>query len=429
MKATLPRLVLPFATILAMGCGARSELDPAADESGGATGGGGNLGSGGHLGTGGTLGGRGGTQVTGGGGGGSGGGYGGYHYTGGTGGTNTGGIVGNTGGQAGRGPGGSSPSGGGTMSSGGMMKTGGTMSSGGNLNTGGMTNAGGKTNAGGSMGGIGGFVDGGSTSAGGKTNTGGSIGGAGGFRIADAGPDGKGGAFSPDANVDNRLADGRPPEVGSSTRFDGALEDSGSTCVGLASNEELIDDLNDGNRFIPAVNGRVGAWTDSDDGTPGGTMVPDPANAFTPTDTGDVCRKYAAYVKGTGFTSSGASFWFGLGSPYNASKYTGISFWAKIDSGSTAVIRVAFPDKDTFPDGGICSTSGVGPTGCWDHYMSRITLTNDWRKHTVYFSELSQDSWGLLATQFDPTSLYEVLFQISVNATFGIWIDDVAFTM
>jgi len=29
---------------------------------------------------------------------------------------------------------------------------------------------------------------------------------------------------------------------------------------------------------------------------------------------------------------------------------------------------------------------------------------------------------------FEPNSLYEVDFQIPVNATFGLWIDDVAFT-
>jgi len=39
------------------------------------------------------------------------------------------------------------------------------------------------------------------------------------------------------------------------------------------------------------------------------------------------------------------------------------------------------------------------------------------------------DGWGHAGTAFDPASLYEVLFQINVNATFGIWIDDVAFTM
>jgi len=32
----------------------------------------------------------------------------------------------------------------------------------------------------------------------------------------------------------------------------------GTTCPGLAPNEELIDDMNDGDRFIPQVNGRAG---------------------------------------------------------------------------------------------------------------------------------------------------------------------------
>ena len=45
------------------------------------------------------------------------------------------------------------------------------------------------------------------------------------------------------------------------------------------------------------------------------------------------------------------------------------------------------------------------------------------------FKDLTQDGWGLRATAFDPASLFEVLFEISKNATFGIWIDDVAFTM
>jgi hypothetical protein len=43
--------------------------------------------------------------------------------------------------------------------------------------------------------------------------------------------------------------------------------------------------------------------------------------------------------------------------------------------------------------------------------------------------KISQDGWGHARTAFDPASLYEVLFQIPVNATFSIWIDDIAFTM
>ncbi len=186
--------------------------------------------------------------------------------------------------------------------------------------------------------------------------------------------------------------------------------------------------MNDGDRFIPQVNGRAGAWTDSDDATPGSTMFPDPVGPFTMTDTGDACRKYAAYVHGGPFVVWGADFWFGLGSPYDASTYTGISFWAKIDNGSSSGLRVTFPDKDTQPDGGLCQTNVTGPTQCYDHYGKRITLTTTWTKYLVAFSSLSQDGWGRPGAGFDPTTIYQVLFQIPVDAKFGIWIDDVAFT-
>ena len=203
----------------------------------------------------------------------------------------------------------------------------------------------------------------------------------------------------------------------------------GTACQGLDPlHEELIDDMNDGDRFIPQVNGRAGAWKDSDDGTPGSTMFPNPAGPFTMTDTGDACRKYAAYVYGGPFVDTGATFGFGIGGPYNASAYTGISFWAKIDGGTSSGLRVAFPDKDTQPDGGLCQPGVAGPTQCWDHYGKRITnLTTFWSKYFVDFSSLSQDAWGRQGTAFDPSTIYEVQFQIPVDAKFGIWIDDVAF--
>jgi len=93
------------------------------------------------------------------------------------------------------------------------------------------------------------------------------------------------------------------------------------------------------------------------------------------------------------FVDTGATVGFGIGGPYDASKYDGISFWAKIDSGSYG-LRVAFPDKDTLPDGGLCE--GSAPENqCWDHYGYRITnLTTEWTKYTVSFSSLTQDGWG-----------------------------------
>jgi len=389
MKSRHERLALVFGLLLA--CGARSPMDTP-DEQSAVTesGSGGNLGSGGKggvVGSGGrpSSGGNGGRTMGSGGSGGSGGG---------------GGIqFGGAGGQAGFGPGGSPLGGrGGTAGA----STGGTSAGG----------RGGSVMAGGTM------------MAGGMMNTGGSAGGAAGTIFRDGGVGGSGGVVGRDGgNVDMRpivsdVGDGRP-----------VIADA-STCQGLASNEEMIDDLNDGDRFIPSVSGRAGAWDGSHDSSPSGKMYPDPSTGFVPSDSGDACRKLAAYTYGSGYVLWGANLWVGLGGPYDASKYKGISFWAKIDAGTSNAVRVAFPDKDTQPDGNICQSSvSSGPTACFDHYGYRINLTSAWTKYTVTFAQIAQENWGHAGTAFDPTTLYEILFQITKSANFGLWIDDIAFTM
>jgi hypothetical protein len=371
MKTRSSLLVLPFGVLIAVNCGPRTPLDPFAENPSGGDGNSvGSGGSGGRSGTGGMIYGGGGATYNNTGGSLYGGG--GYHVDGGI----SGSVGGNVGGSAG------------SVMLGGR---GGAPRSGGIANTGG---------AGGSAGTIG----------------------------RDSGPD-----ALPDLiirDLGNDLRDTGRDSTGGAIGSGGAPGPDGGTCTGLAPNEELIDDLNDGDRFIPAVNGRSGAWFDSHDSSPNGKMSPDPRTGFAPTNTGDGCRKYASYVSGSGYVLDGAAFWFGLGSPYNASKYTGISFWGKIDPGTTSTIRVAFPDKDTFPDGNLCSTaSNAGSNGCYNDYIYRVTLTDTWTKYTINFSQLAQDpGWGRLGNGFDPASLYQVVFRISANATFGFWIDDVAFT-
>ncbi len=405
MKSKLEKLVLSFGLLLLLGCGARSTLDTLDEEPAVSTGGaGGILGNGGQPGTGGILG-SGGRPDTGG--------------TLGSGGrSGTGGIPnvgGNVGGFGGMGPG-RSPAGGSKGGAGGSGLGG---------QVGGSRGGAGGSGLGGQVGGSRGGA-GGSLATGGRIGAGGSAGGAAGAIGPDGGRGGSAGAIGRDGGSDVRTG-GAGGNADSGTG--GALGTGGNTCPGLASNEELIDDLNDGDRFIPAVNGRAGAWSDSHDGSPNATMYPDPNTGFAPTDTGDPCRKYAAYVAGAGYVLWGADFWFGLGSPYDASKYKGISFWAKIDAGTSSVVRVAFPDKDTQPDANMCQTGiSSGPTACFDHYGYRMTLDSTWTKYTVMFSQLGQEGWGHAGTAFDPTSLYEVLFQIPVGANFGVWIDDVAFT-
>ncbi|MGA9653204.1 MAG: hypothetical protein WBV96_04765, partial [Polyangia bacterium] len=275
------------------------------------------------------------------------------------------------------------------------------------------------------------IVIGGSSGSGGTVPYGGSsiLGSSGGNGVSFGGTGGTIPYCTPGVLVPVCIGTGTAPSGGSGGTGGSAIGSSGGSCPGLDPlHEELIDNMNDGSRYIPQINGRAGAWSDSDDSTPGSSMFPDPAGPFTMTWTGDPCRQYAAYVYGGPFVDWGADFWFGLGSPYNASAYTGIDFWAKIDAGTTSVLRVAFPDKDTDPDGGLCQTNVTGPTQCYDHYGARITLTTTWTKYTVPFSSLSQDGWGRPGLAFDPSTLYEVLFQIPVDARFGVWIDDVAFT-
>jgi hypothetical protein len=160
-------------------------------------------------------------------------------------------------------------------------------------------------------------------------------------------------------------------------------------------------------------------------------MAPDPAAAFFVTNTGDTCRKFAVYVHGQTSVDpgAGANFGFSLGSPYDASSYSGLSFWAKIDVGTNPPVRVAFPDADTDPRGAVCQTGSTDPNlGCWSHFGLRMTLTSTWTKYTVPFASLTQDPWGYQAAAFKPSTLFSVMFQISENDSFGIWVDSVAFT-
>jgi hypothetical protein len=154
-------------------------------------------------------------------------------------------------------------------------------------------------------------------------------------------------------------------------------------------------------------------------------MFPLPSS-FVATDTGDRCRRFAAYVTGGRFAVWGASFGFGLGAPYDATQYTGIRFWAKADASSTRLLRVAFPNQFSDARGGICVPLATDGTGCYDHWGYRISLPPVWTQITVPFSSLRQDGWGLSAP-FDPATLFEVTFQIPPNADFAIWIDDLAF--
>jgi hypothetical protein len=187
--------------------------------------------------------------------------------------------------------------------------------------------------------------------------------------------------------------------------------------------------MENNSQFIPNVHGRAGAWQVVHDATQGAKMFP-PDGTFPMSPSGDPCRKLAVHVYGGQFTIFGSSFLVGLGGPYNASAYRGITFWAKAAPSTSNVVRVAFPDKDTDPSGGACSTVTmpvVAPNSCWDHFGKYVTFPQSWTKITVLFSELTQLGWGNLATQFDPATLYRIQWDSPVGSTFDLWVDDLSF--
>lgn len=297
---------------------------------------------------------------------------------------------------------------------------------------------------------------GGSPASGGRPVVGGSVvlvsstagrsGGAGVSIVASSGSYRPAGTVARSSTLGGSVVAGRSGGVGGSSMGGGGASGSsrggaslggrtGSTVIAtggrssplpLESDEELIDDMNDGDRFLVKSDGRVGAWKTWNDGTPGGSMVPDPSSPFVPTDTGDPNAKYAVYVKGSGFTTNGSNVSLGLGAPYDASKYRGIAFWAKSDAGSTYA-RVLFPDKDTDLDAGLCKPSGPSADMCYDHYGWRFSFDPGWGKFRVLFKDLTQDGWGRKGTAFDPSTIFEIIFQFPANANYAVWIDNLAF--
>jgi endoglucanase len=142
--------------------------------------------------------------------------------------------------------------------------------------------------------------------------------------------------------------------------------------------------------------------------------------------------KYAARMKGT--IGGGELVFAGMGAglldppgPYDASKYGGISFWAKKGPGSTAKVRLKVPDKQTKPEGGMCKGGG-----CNNDFGLDLVLTDKWVKYTVPFRIMKQvKGWGdLYSGGIDSKSIYEIQFQVDdrMTPTFDIWVDEIQFT-
>jgi len=209
----------------------------------------------------------------------------------------------------------------------------------------------------------------------------------------------------------------------------------------------LIDDLEGLPPLIPVTDGRAGAWYTYNDNTEGATQTPPPCGTpFSPAEPGARESLYAARSTGSGFSDWGAGFGFDLNNmgmeptideetgecvidystrmTYDASAYTGISFYAKSFSGNLNIdVKIPALADTPIEEGGACD---VADGQCGNSYQAIATLKGTWQGYEVPFDSFAQGSWGQ-RQDLDLATLVGVQFQTRANAMFDIAIDHVCF--
>jgi endoglucanase len=184
-----------------------------------------------------------------------------------------------------------------------------------------------------------------------------------------------------------------------------------------------LDDFEDRDSRLTPVSGRDGYWWTKKDPA-GSTAEPKP---LAPVEGGPPGSTRAMHVWGT--TASGPGAWgagvgFNLVSrgAYDASRYAGIAFKARVGAGSVRKLRFKIGDVDTHPDGGVC-------TSCWNHFGKDLELGTEWQEYRVLFATVKQeDGWGKPRPAVVlPGKLHSIDWSIGTGQTYDLWLDDVIF--
>lgn len=238
---------------------------------------------------------------------------------------------------------------------------------------------------------------------------------------------------SPGATADTG---GSKSDTGAAGSDTGTPGDSAGGDTPATTSEELIDDMESATGSIASTKGRNGAWYTYNDTTVGAVQTPIAGAAFLPEKlaTPRGTSKYAAHTKGSGFTTWGAGMGFDLSvkaseagttkSPYDASAYSGLTFWGRVEATSVTKVRLHVSTHSTDEGGGVCTPKDK----CGDDYGTDLAMTTDWVKYTVPFTDLSQEGWGTPSVPaFEQTQTIAIHFQLAKGADFDVWIDDISF--
>lgn len=193
--------------------------------------------------------------------------------------------------------------------------------------------------------------------------------------------------------------------------------------------QALIEDGEDNNNQVIVQDGRAGyIYTYMD---PEGTTISPKAGSeggIFEMSPGGFNSAYAMRMHGT--VANAKIVYAGMGlnmtdpkDTYDATRYKGISFYAKRGPGATNTVRVKLPDVNTDPDGGTCGN-------CYNDFGLDIKLTDEWQQYTIPFSKLKQEQgWGSPRPgSVAVDRLFALQFQVKKPGPYDVWVDNMAFT-
>jgi hypothetical protein len=134
----------------------------------------------------------------------------------------------------------------------------------------------------------------------------------------------------------------------------------------------------------------------------------------------------------TAFTTWGAQIGFDFNNVsekscvYNATAYSGISFWAKGSVPVKAMVKIPATTQST-SDSGTCTAV----TMCEVHYTLTPApiLSATWTQYKITFADtatFAQAGWGTKAP-FDKANIRTMQFQVPIGTALDVSVDDIAF--
>jgi endoglucanase len=187
----------------------------------------------------------------------------------------------------------------------------------------------------------------------------------------------------------------------------------------------LIDDFEDGNTQLLLAGDRDGYWYTAHDPV-GSTVEPRPLKP----EAGGADGGKALHVWGqTAAGAADAAWGMEVGAKflntsvlYDAAKYGGISFKAKVGEKSTRSFRFNIGDVNTHKDAELC-------TSCWNHFGKDLGLTGEWKEYVLTFAGAAQaPGWGdPRPAAIVPEKLVSMVWKTSGEQAYDLWIDDVRF--